>query len=552
MKVNVAPDMGMYNLLRVQGYDPAYAIAEFVDNAISAHLKEKTKTALKVEIKFYSTEYVDTAKAHSIEIIDNGPGIPGERLAEAMKPAKQPEHKGLSEFGIGMKAAAVWFADTWKLSTKPRSEAQEHSLTFDLTALLASGQQEVDVTSEVSKVNNHTTIRLLKPRRTIDREAFASICAELRDVYQRFTSGEIPRLELTAYFDGTPTNLRFDPTVIAPILDAPEFRSVGKQTYSIGKKRVWTVEIDTMFKGSRVTGTISLLEKGSYKSNPGLVIFRHERVICGTTNRPFVPANLFGTGNKYARQRVYGILFADDLPVTYTKDAFDFKESEFGEHLMTLPKVLELKTQAESYRTDSTKVIHFKTEAEFNRNVTNAAKPRPKPPAPSPAGGGGSGSGVGGGAAPRPTPAPPLPEPTEKVMTDLQASPHASTALRAVISEALLLYRTRREIALSMCLRAVLEAGMLLKIQRSFPKEYPKVADKGVVALINYMNTHTTDFFDAKNDFRLIKTINSIAGGQQKDVVLLNNASHAHYQPSLEEINRFVGNLENLLVWAYS
>ncbi|EYC52940.1 hypothetical protein AZ34_14465 [Hylemonella gracilis str. Niagara R] len=93
---------------------------------------------------------------------------------------------------------------------------------------------------------------------------------------------------------------------------------------------------------------------------------------------------------------------------------------------------------------------------------------------------------------------------------------------------------------------------MLLKIQRSFPKEYPKVADKGVVALINYMNTHTTDFFDAKNDFRLIKTINSIAGGQQKDVVLLNNASHAHYQPSLEEINRFVGNLENLLVWAYS
>src|SRR5262245_37931263 len=121
MQVNVSPDMGMYHLLRSQGYDPAYAIAEFVDNAVQAHLSHATSGAepVKVDLRFYSTDYRDPAKRNSIVIEDDGPGIPRDRLGDAMKPAKPSAEKGLSEFGIGMKAAAVWFSDTWTLATTP-------------------------------------------------------------------------------------------------------------------------------------------------------------------------------------------------------------------------------------------------------------------------------------------------------------------------------------------------------------------------------------------------------------------------------------------------
>jgi hypothetical protein len=94
-------------------------------------------------------------------------------------------------------------------------------------------------------------------------------------------------------------------------------------------------------------------------------MFRHGRVICGTKQRPFVPETLFGTGNKYARQRVYGQIFVDDLPVTYTKDQFDFDEKEFTDQLLEDPDLGRLLAQAEAYRTDENKVIHVKKEADI-------------------------------------------------------------------------------------------------------------------------------------------------------------------------------------------
>ncbi|HEX7910698.1 MAG TPA: ATP-binding protein [Paraburkholderia sp.] len=563
-KVNVAPDMGMYNLLRNQGYDPAYALAEFVDNALQAHLLRPAQRAkkavkpLKVDIKFYSADYSKDPKlAQSVIIEDSGPGIPGARLEDAMKPARPATVRGLNEFGIGMKAAAVWFTDNWSLSTCPESEGKRYWLDFNLAELVKQRREEVVVNDEVSDKSSGTTLTLTKTRRTIDHARFIAICTELTDIYQRFTSGPNPRMLLTAHFDDTPRSLQFESDAIPAVLSAPLFKIVGKETYSIGKPETWTVSISTVFRGAAVTGSISLLEKGSYKTNPGLVMFRHDRVICGTTLRPFLPESLFGTGNKYARQRVYGQIFVDDLPVTYTKDRFDFDETEFSAQLLSDPAVQRLKAQAEAYRVDETKVKHVNKEAEIYAPV---GKPATKKADTEKATKGGTSAGAGGASekakpkpAPTPVPSPaPPPEPLVKVLTQLMASPVASAALQTIINETLLLHRAKRDIAIAMCLRVVLESGLLAKVERSFPAEYPKVSEKGVYALIKYLAGNSGAFFDSKAEYRQVKCAQSVANGTQPDVVLLNNAAHGHYQPNIAELNRFVNNLEPLLLWAYS
>ena len=154
MLVNVSPDMGMYHLLRSQGYDPAYAVAEFIDNALQAHLAQvapagKAVEPLEIDLYFYSSDYSKASKRNSLVIDDKGPGIKRDRLADAMKPAKPSPIKGLSEFGIGMKAAAVWFSDKWILKTEPAGSKSSYTLTFDLPKLIESAGDTVEV--EVGK-----------------------------------------------------------------------------------------------------------------------------------------------------------------------------------------------------------------------------------------------------------------------------------------------------------------------------------------------------------------------------------------------------------------
>ena len=73
-RVNVAPDMAMYGLLRSQGYDPAHALAEFIDNAIQAYLSQcderlKRGKPLSVTLRMYAADYPgDAALRNSIRL----------------------------------------------------------------------------------------------------------------------------------------------------------------------------------------------------------------------------------------------------------------------------------------------------------------------------------------------------------------------------------------------------------------------------------------------------------------------------------------------------
>jgi hypothetical protein len=565
MQVNVSPDMGMYHLLRSQGYDPAYALAEFIDNALQAHAHHKRpsgKTAqpLQIDLKFYSSDFGDVDRRNSLVIDDQGPGITQERLADAMKPAKPSPVKGLSEFGIGMKAAAVWFSDKWTLKTEPAGSKSSYTLTFDLPALIASGKDTVEVAVGNSTRRHGTTVTLCQLRRPIDYNKFDEICKVLRELYQRFTEGSSARMQLTAHYNDTPVSLQFEAGDRA-VLEAPIYKQVDKTCYAVGQKRTWHVPVDMTFQGVNVQGYVCLLERGSYVDNPGLVMFRGERVIQGTAGNPNLPKALFRTSNKYARQRVYGQLFVDGLPVTYTKDGFEIDESAFATQLRSIDGMEELLRQAEEYRSNK-EAIPVKKESDIpgfkggrekgavkggagGKNTT-----APPVPAPLPAGAGAPASGSPAPvSAAGPIPGPKAQPPLLKLLNDLKTQT-SNAALKSMIEETIFQHQFRREISTSLCLRVVIELATMDRVRRAKPAEYAQVSEKAIKALLNYMNSNPAKFFDVKAEQNVVKCVQSLASGAQADIVLLNNVAHGHYQPNFAELHRFAANVEPLMRWA--
>ena len=352
--VNVSPDMAMYTLLISQGYDPSFALCEFIDNAIHAHngISKDKFTPLHIKVMFYSNQSSDPASKNIIVIEDDGPGISEETLKLALKPAKRPSNKGLSEFGIGMKAAAVWFADEWTLDTWPKGEKTHLRTTFNLVKLLEKGKDTIDVKTLKEGDGKHgTKITLKLLRRDIRQDSYEYICKNISEIYQRYISGKNPQVNITVYFNGTPNSIEFTNHPV-PALVSPKHIKKASKTYSLGESIEWKTDVDFKFNDHQVSGLIYLREVGSYPNNPGLVLFRHNRVICGITQKKYIPLDLYKTSNKARAMRVYGELDLDDYPVSYTKDRFTFDDKEFIDALRKNVKMLdELLTQADNYRT---------------------------------------------------------------------------------------------------------------------------------------------------------------------------------------------------------
>ena len=385
--VDISPDITMYNLLKSQGYDPAYALSEFIDNALQAHLSNnKTQEEiepLEVKLYFYSKDYREAELKNSIVIEDNGPGITKQNFINAMRPARPAAAKGLSEFGIGMKASAVWFTDNWKLETKPSSEKFKYILNFNLSSLINNHEHMINTEEIKDKGQSGTKITLYNLRKQINKTIFTSIIKDLKEIYQKFTSGDHPTLILKAFFDEEKHNLSF--TREYEILNKPIYKKIKKKLYAIGDDKEWKVEVSFSFEGVPIKGFICLRDPGSYPDNPGLVMFRHDRVIQGLSSKKFMPLKLYKSHNKHEAQRVYGEFTANDLPVTYTKDKFEIDEEAFGSELAEIKEVKDLLKQSSLYRVEGRtkeEIIKVKSEGEINTLSKPIILPPPTNPNP--------------------------------------------------------------------------------------------------------------------------------------------------------------------------
>jgi hypothetical protein len=133
-----------------------------------------------------------------------------------------------------------------------------------------------------------------------------------------------------------------------PRLVAPFFRTESATPVK------WEKPIEfTLATGERVEGFGALRETGSTQL-AGLALFRNGRLIIGSDDDTYRPAEVFGGSNSYRFQRLFGELQLNDFDVSHTKDGFIWEDRE-QEFLSALKEALDsdplpLLDQAEGYR----------------------------------------------------------------------------------------------------------------------------------------------------------------------------------------------------------
>ena len=119
-KINIRPSVSVLSVLKHLNYKPWYALAEFVDNAIQSYLDNERELRsvsgknykLRVEVE------ISPDDGGQIIVRDNAAGIALADFPRAFRPAEiPPDRTGLCEFGMGMKSAAFWLAESSSLMT---------------------------------------------------------------------------------------------------------------------------------------------------------------------------------------------------------------------------------------------------------------------------------------------------------------------------------------------------------------------------------------------------------------------------------------------------
>lgn len=348
--INIRPEVNMLSVLKHLNYKAWFAVAEFVDNSIQSYLanldsllaREGSDFKLRIRIRL-------DPELSRIEITDNAVGISLTDFARAFRPAEIPlDRTGLSEFGMGMKAAACWFSDLWCVRTKALGESVERTVRFDIGAIVSNRTETLNVEEVPAAPSEHYTIITLEklgpkfPQARTQKKLKDHLCS----IYRVF----LRRGDIELLWDQDAAPLRFPG---AAILEAPPASNPDAPAIE------WRKAVDVDFEaGRRIHGFVALREEGS-TTHAGFALFRRNRLIVGSDDEPFRPLEIFGNANSYRYQRLFGELHMEGFEVSHTKDGFKWDEHE-QEVLDRLRSAVEeeplnLLRQAEQYRARPTK-----------------------------------------------------------------------------------------------------------------------------------------------------------------------------------------------------
>lgn len=364
-RISIRPGTRILSVLRHLNYRPWFALAEFVDNALQSaqqHLEELRSIhgqswVLKVTID------IDASLPGRIRIHDNAAGIAAGDFPRAFRPASPPpDASGLSEFGMGMKSAACWFASSWQVGTSALGEPTLHTVRFDVPSIVSNELDEVDVVTEPAARELHfTEITLDALHHLPVGRTSGKIKDHLADIYRDFIRTGF--LEL--WVNDAPLTYEEPGILVAPYVRDPD-----------GPIRTWRRDIDFDIGGSlKVRGFAALRDPGSH-TRSGFALFRRGRLIQGSGEEGYRPSLIFGTPGNYRHLRLFGELHLEGFEVSHTKDGFRWDENEepFLEILQTKldDDDLPLLRQADDYRALQAKRDRQKIAEEALANAGDA------------------------------------------------------------------------------------------------------------------------------------------------------------------------------------
>ncbi|MER9852583.1 MULTISPECIES: ATP-binding protein [unclassified Mesorhizobium] len=315
--VDIRPGPSVLSVLRYLNYKPWFALAEFVDNALQSHIAaaQRLKEAHGKLPKLRVVIRIDTAMPGRITVTDNAAGIPWNEFPRAFRPAvAPPDASGLSEFGMGMKSAACWFAPEWQVRTKAVNESVERTVRFDVAKITADALEELHIEERISSANEHyTEIVLDRPYHLPIGRTVGKIKDHLADIYRVFLRQGV--LELVV--DKDELSYEEPPILLAPFERDPEAAA-----------RLWRKDISfSLGGGQHVEGFAALRDPGNFAKS-GFALFRRGRLIEGSGEEGYRPHLIFGSSSSYRHLRLFGELHLSGFEISHTKDGFRWDEDE--------------------------------------------------------------------------------------------------------------------------------------------------------------------------------------------------------------------------------
>lgn len=345
--VEIRPEVTMLSVLRYLNYKPWFALAEFIDNALQSYLDHRDELEalhgpgfrLRVDVK------IDATEPGQITVMDNAAGIGSSDFPRAFRPAQIPlDRSGLSEFGMGMKSAACWFAESWSVRTSALGEGVERTVRFDVRHIVDNRIESVSVEPSPADEGTHYTVVVLRALHHLPQpRTVKKIKDHLASIYRMFIRDG--RMVLTFNGEG----LEYERPAV---LTAVPYAAPGVPSSQPAVE--WSKQIDLDFgRDHKVTGFAALREVGSTHF-AGFALFRRGRLIEGSHDETYRPSVIFKHANSYPYQRLFGELEVECFEVSHTKDGFRWEEHEdlFLEFLKEAleAKPLDLLAQAENYR----------------------------------------------------------------------------------------------------------------------------------------------------------------------------------------------------------
>ncbi|MCC0808664.1 ATP-binding protein [Methylobacterium sp. W2] len=340
-QVSIRPGTKILGSLRYLNYKAWFALAEFVDNALQSFLANRERLAAATSGQRLVVRIdVQSGMPGRISIRDNAAGIGAADFQRAFRPAEvPPDATGLSEFGMGMKSAACWFASRWHVRTSALGEPVQRTVRFDIERIVADDIEEVSVEEVPAEAGSHFTEIILEDLHVaLAGRTLGKVRDHLRDIYRCFLRDGTLTLEV-----GGVALAYVEPEV----LHAPYYRAPADPPI------LWRKDIDLDFGGGQTVRGFAALRREGKGAEAGFALFRRNRLIQGSGDEGWKHADVFGSPNSYSHQRLFGELHLDGFEVSHTKDGFRWAdEADFAQLLAGKidEGLLPMLRQAEGHR----------------------------------------------------------------------------------------------------------------------------------------------------------------------------------------------------------
>jgi len=284
-------------------YELWWALAEFVDNSTQSYFSNRTELD---KSNFEKNERLEVLIAYDrqnnfLRISDNAMGMSLEDLQNALVIGSPPvDSSGRHEFGLGMKTAACWLGDRWRVRTSKLGSKFEHQIEFDVERV-ANGDTDVRLQSLEASPDKHYTV------------------IEIENLHQKIAGRQLGRLK-----ENLRSIYRFDTRSGDLILKWGDEELLYEDGISLLRGRdgvEYKKDFEFDVNGKRVYGWGGILESGG-RPKAGFAIARRGRLVVGQPDA-WRPQSIFGqlTGsNDLVNQRIVGEIHLDDFLISHTKN----------------------------------------------------------------------------------------------------------------------------------------------------------------------------------------------------------------------------------------